>query len=331
MKKNKQVNSKKLNSKVNSKTNTKENSKKNQKSSGKSLKKDSKKDFNSKPKSNLRKWSHKNTPKSDIIIKDKEVIKTPISKITIPSENLIYGRHASLACMKNANRVLNHIYITQSFIDKHHEEFDAIIHEQMINENIIKVVTRNDINHTIGEDSVHNGIMCDVKPLLELDISDLIIKSKLTDNYAIAILDEAMDPHNIGAILRSASAFGIKGVLMPKRNSPTNTATLAKSASGALEVVDVIRIGNMKNTLEQLKENNFWIIGLSAGDHSTSLKDTRLDGKIAFVFGAEGKGLRDLTEKNCDTISHIPINRSMESLNLSNAAAVTFYEWYTRS
>ena len=133
------------------------------------------------------------------------------------------------------------------------------------------------------------------------------------------------DPHNIGAIMRSAAAFGARAILIPDRNAPEISGTLAKSASGAVEHVPLIRVVNLVRALEQLKKAGFWSVGL-AGEAERTLAAQNVSGRLCLVLGSEGSGMRRLTREACDVMARLPTGGAISSLNVSNAAAVALYE-----
>ncbi|MDE0723938.1 MAG: 23S rRNA (guanosine(2251)-2'-O)-methyltransferase RlmB [Alphaproteobacteria bacterium] len=165
----------------------------------------------------------------------------------------------------------------------------------------------------------HQGVAARVAPLPEMFVEDVL------ESDVLLILDQVTDPHNLGACLRSADAFGCGGVLVPSYNSAGISDVVAKAASGALETVPLVQAGNMNRAIEKLQKAGFWVIGL-AGEATEPLSAKRLTGKIALVMGSEGEGIRDLVAKNCDDLAKIPMSGSVESLNVSVSSGVALYE-----
>ncbi|HEX2112992.1 MAG TPA: 23S rRNA (guanosine(2251)-2'-O)-methyltransferase RlmB [Alphaproteobacteria bacterium] len=188
-----------------------------------------------------------------------------------------------------------------------------------------EILPRDALERLLPRGAVHQGIAVQLEALEELDIDDIVRATDGLDSARVVVLDQVTDPHNVGAIIRSAAAFGTAAVIMPERNSPPSTGTLAKAASGAIEHVPLVRVVNLARALDQLKNAGFWCVGLDA-TATTALHAADLSGKIAVVLGAEGEGLRRLTREHCDLMVRIPIGRGMESLNVSNAAAIALYE-----
>jgi 23S rRNA (guanosine2251-2'-O)-methyltransferase len=161
------------------------------------------------------------------------------------------------------------------------------------------------------------------EPLPKLKLEEAIARSPR--RRIVLVLDQISDPHNAGAILRSAAAFGVSAVIVQDRHAPPEYGALAKAASGALDIVPVVTVVNIARTLEQLGELGFWRIAL-AGDGEAPLKDAAGAGDVALVLGSEGSGIRRLVRERCDAAAFVPIEPAMESLNVSNATAIALYE-----
>jgi len=188
----------------------------------------------------------------------------------------------------------------------------------------VTYVEKEDLERLLSRDAVHQDLLLDCQPLEEILLADLL-ETPLAEDARVLVLDQVTDPHNVGAILRSAAAFGAVAVIMQKLHAPEITGTLAKSASGAVEHVPLVREVNLSRALEQLKEAGFFCIGL-AEDGKQPLSKLNLTGKTALVLGAEGAGLRRLVAENCDELVNLPTQGAISSLNVSNAAAVALYE-----
>ena len=184
-------------------------------------------------------------------------------------------------------------------------------------------------NHEIAallpEGAVHQGFALKAAPLAEKHIETVIAELAEGAPATVVVLDQVTDPRNVGAILRSAAAFGAAAVILPERHGADTTAALAKAASGALESVALVRVTNIARTLETLKNAGFWTVGLAARAGET-LASVDLTGRIALVLGAEGSGLRRLVAETCDIRARLPISDAMESLNVAAAAACALYE-----
>ncbi|HEX6979690.1 MAG TPA: 23S rRNA (guanosine(2251)-2'-O)-methyltransferase RlmB [Alphaproteobacteria bacterium] len=237
----------------------------------------------------------------------------------------LYGIHPVLAAIANARRTTYRIVMTPEADSTLGPRVAALAESMPTNLPAPEVMPRDALERLLPRGAVHQGIAAEVDTLDEPDIEDVIRATESQSNARIVVLDQVTDPHNVGAVIRSAAAFGSAAVVVPERNSPGVTGTLAKAASGALERVPLVRVVNLARALDQLKKAGYWCVGLDA-DASTAIHDADLSGKIALVLGAEGEGLRRLTREHCDLMVRIPISRGMESLNVSNAAAVALYE-----
>lgn len=229
----------------------------------------------------------------------------------------IFGTHAALAALANPKRQVVERRVTRKFLEAHSTApgvADATI------------VDRRELETTLPEGAVHQGIAVLCAPLADIGLHDVLANTDPHSRVCIAVLDQATDPRNIGAVLRSAAAFGVSALVVQDRNAPPETGAMAKAASGALEHVPLVRVTNLARALEELKVAGFWCVGLD-GRAETTLSETRLDGPTAFVFGAEGRGLRRLTRETCDTLCRIPLSKRVESLNLANAVSISLYEW----
>ena len=230
----------------------------------------------------------------------------------------LYGRHAVLGALANPRRQVTKVLATAAFIERFGKELSGGTPPE--------VVDRDMLDGLVGSEAVHQGIAAYARPLPPLAVDDLIASAAEATTAVILVLDEITDPRNVGAILRSAAAFGATGVVITRHNAANETGALAKAASGALDQVSIAEAPNLRRTIEQLKEAGFWCLGL---DHPAQqrLGQEAPPARTAWILGAEGKGLRALTARSCDGLVEIPIAPDMESLNVSNAAAIALYEW----
>lgn len=226
----------------------------------------------------------------------------------------LYGVHAVTAALANSERKVRRLVATA-------EAARALPPAKTQPE----IAARADIDRLLAPGAVHQGIALLVEPLPQTTVEDVIRVADGRDNAIILVLDQVTDPHNVGAILRSAAAFGALAVVAPDRHAPDETGTLAKSASGALERLPLVRVINVARALEDLKKAGFWVAGLAA-DAPKTLAGAGLSGRVVLVLGAEGEGMRRLTREHCDHLVRLPMCGDMESLNVSNAAAVALYE-----
>jgi 23S rRNA (guanosine2251-2'-O)-methyltransferase len=186
-------------------------------------------------------------------------------------------------------------------------------------------VQRDVLESWLPAGAVHQGLAAKVHPLPDHGIEDVIAETEGLEHAHLIILDQVTDPQNVGAILRSAAAFGALAVVLTERHAAPESGAFAKAASGALEHVPLIRVANLARALELLKKGGFWIAGLAAEAPQT-LAQAKLTGKIGLALGAEGPGLRRLTREHCDLLVRLPTGGPIDHLNVSNAAAVALYE-----
>ena len=225
----------------------------------------------------------------------------------------IYGQHAVAAACGNPGRQIQRLLCTD----------EAALPEDAAGLELKpEIVDRRGLEELLPLESVHQGIAALVVPLANSNLEDLLAEGE-TDGVVL-VLDQISDPRNVGAILRSAAAFGAAGVIMQDRHAPPETGALAKAASGALETVPLIRVNNLSRALELLAGMGFWRHGLAMGE-GQPLTEISLTGRVALVLGAEGEGLRPLTQRNCDSLVHLPMAAGMESLNVSATAAIALF------
>jgi len=225
----------------------------------------------------------------------------------------LYGLHAAEAALANPRRIIHEILLT-------HEAQDALAAKRIALPQAPHIVERIRLDQLCERDAVHQGIALRTEPLEPLTIDDALLRPG-----PILVLDQVTDPRNIGAILRSAAAFGAAALLLQDRNTPQESGALAKAASGALDSIPMLREVNLSRALSALQNAGLWVVGLDAG--GTTLNGQSFKGRrVALVLGAEGAGLRRLTRESCDEIASVHMPGDMESLNVSNAAAVALYE-----
>jgi 23S rRNA (guanosine2251-2'-O)-methyltransferase len=227
---------------------------------------------------------------------------------------LIFGIHAVEAALHNRRRPIHAILLT----DNARHRLERALAERGINP---QRVTPRELDRRLGPDTVHQGALIETEPLPEPALDDVAAGAA---SGPLLVLDQVTDPHNVGAVLRSAAVFGAAGVVMTRRHSPPLAGALAKSASGALELVPVVLVPNLARALQRLRELDYTRLGLDGGAEHL-LEDEPLSGPVAFVLGAEGKGLRQLTRESCDRLCRIAAAGPISSLNVSTAAAVALH------
>jgi 23S rRNA (guanosine2251-2'-O)-methyltransferase len=223
----------------------------------------------------------------------------------------IYGIHPVLGALANPQRKVLRLLATQNALARLTEAGAAfpVTPEE---------TTPRDLDALVGGDAVHQGVAIEVMPLAPLGL-DALAGARL-----IVVLDQLTDPHNVGAILRSAVAFAADAVISTGRHSAAETGTLAKAASSALDRIRWIEVQNLARTLEEIGTMGFTRVGLDS-EGTAELEDAVAGDRIALVLGAEGKGLRRLTQETCDTVARLSLPGAIVSLNVSNAAALALY------
>jgi 23S rRNA (guanosine2251-2'-O)-methyltransferase len=224
-----------------------------------------------------------------------------------------YGRHAVLAALANPERNVRKIWGTR----------DALAALDLPPVIPITYADVADLARLVPGDAPHQGLVAEVDPLEEIWLGDLL-QQGADDRRPLVVLDQVTDPHNVGAVLRSAAAFDALGIVTQDRHAPPESGALARAASGTLETVPWVRVVNLARALEEIAEAGFWRIGLT-GHAKGTLAEVMGDARIALVLGAEGEGMRQNTEAHCDQLARLPISLKVESLNVSNAAAVALY------
>jgi 23S rRNA (guanosine2251-2'-O)-methyltransferase len=233
----------------------------------------------------------------------------------------LWGRHAVTAALANPERTLRKLWGT-------HDAISALgVSPAMLS---IQFAEAADLGRMVPADAPHQGLVLECDPLPDKWLGELFeTAADPDDRRPILVLDQVTDPHNVGAVLRSAVAFDALGIVTQDRHSPPESGALARSASGALEVMPWIRVVNLARALEEMAEAGYWRVGLT-GHTDTLLPDAMVPGKMALVLGAEGEGMRQNTQAHCDALAKLPISPRIESLNISNAAAIALYAAATR-
>jgi 23S rRNA (guanosine2251-2'-O)-methyltransferase len=224
---------------------------------------------------------------------------------------ILYGWHTVKAALENPARRIRRLYATENAARRLAADGVALGLEP-------ELVRPDAIARRLGPDAVHNGLLAEADPLPSPELEDI------EPVGIVLVLDQITDPHNVGAILRTAAGFAVAAVVTTARHSPEATGVLAKSASGALEYVPMVSVQNLARALATLRERGYFLVGLdSSGD--VDLADATLRPPLALALGAEGKGLRQLTRATCDQVARLDLPGRIKSLNVSNAAALALY------
>ena len=224
---------------------------------------------------------------------------------------ILYGWHTVTMALANPQRQIRKLTLTENAARR--------LADENIETHIAPEIVRpQEIDRLLSPDAVHQGLLAEADPLPSPDIETL------AQEGMVLVLDQITDPHNVGAILRSAAAFAVKAIVTTARHSPEATGVLAKAASGALELVPVITVQNLARALNELNDSGFQTVGLDS-EGSEDLSDVVLREPLALVLGAEGKGLRQLTRETCSVVARLDMPGEIKSLNVSNAAVLSLY------
>ena len=231
----------------------------------------------------------------------------------------IVGQHAVLEALKNPKRKVLRLFLT--------EESKKNIHRKSPNKNLLKDVkvyfkTKKELDkYCTKENLLHQGYVAEIEHLEKLSLKDFI---KNKDNLLLTCLDGVTDPRNIGALIRSAASFKVDGIIIKQRNFPSESKLLYKAASGAIEYTNIFEVSNINSTLKNLKKDNFWVYGFDSNG-TKDFTDIEWKGNNILLFGSEGSGMREHTSKYADFLVKIDIDQKVESLNISNSAAIVFH------
>jgi 23S rRNA (guanosine2251-2'-O)-methyltransferase len=229
-----------------------------------------------------------------------------------PNRPRLWGKHAVAAALDNPERKVLRAWTTR----------EAAQFMQFPKDVAVTLAEAPDLGRLVPHDAPHQGVVIEVQPLEEVWLDEILTAAP--ERAVLLVLDQVTDPHNVGAILRTAAAFAVAAVVTTARHSPEATGVLAKSASGALEWVPIVIVQNLARALNEMKEQGFLVVGLDS-DAGDDLAATALSSPLALVLGAEGKGLRQGTRAACDRLARLDLPGAIKSLNVSNAAALALY------
>jgi 23S rRNA (guanosine2251-2'-O)-methyltransferase len=229
----------------------------------------------------------------------------------------LYGLHAVKGALANPRRKLGRAVLTPRAIETLGSRLLARVQVQTSDPHAI--------DRLLPPGAVHQGAALEAWPLRSIDLDEILAGPRPEQRRLVLVLDQLSDPHNVGAILRTAAAFGVTAVIVQDRHAPPQSGALAKAASGALDIIPYVEVVNIARALDDLAKHGFWRIAL-AGDGDCSLAEAAPAGDIALVLGSEGAGIRRLVREHCEASAFIPISTKVESLNVSNATAIALYE-----
>lgn len=237
------------------------------------------------------------------------------------NEDIVYGKNSVESLLDSDDRSINKIFISKGL--NFDSKLKKIIQTAKNRNIIVQEVPKEKLNALVQEG--HQGIIAMVSPVEYKDFDDFIAELNTEKNSLVIILDGVEDPHNLGAIIRTAVCAGADGIIIPKRRASQVNATVEKTSAGAVSHIPIIQVGNLNKTIEKLKENRFWVIGAEA-DGKDNYFDIKYDMNCALVLGGENQGVSNLVKKNCDILVKIPMLSDFNSLNVSNAASILIYE-----
>ena len=235
------------------------------------------------------------------------------------SSFFIVGQHAVIEALRNPNRKVLRVFLT--------EESKKNIHRKSPKKNLLSDVkvyfkTKKELDkYSTKENLLHQGYVAEIEHLESPVLKDFI---KEKNDITLACLDGVTDPRNIGSLIRSAAAFGVDGIIIKERNFPSESKLMFKAASGAIEYMNIFEVSNINSTLKNLKDKNFWVYGFD-GKGKKNFTDIEWKGNNILLFGSEGSGMHQHTSKYADFLVKININEKIESLNISNSAAIVFH------
>ncbi|MBV1917575.1 MAG: RNA methyltransferase [Sphingomonadaceae bacterium] len=236
-----------------------------------------------------------------------------------PGAVRLWGRHAVEAALMNPERQHRKLWATRDGVES--------LSGDLPPDFPVEWAEVLDLARLVSKDAPHQGLVLETSPLPDLYLSDVL---KGDPARPLIVLDQVTDPRNVGAIMRSAAAFNACAVLTQDRHAPPESGTLAKSASGALETVPWVRVVNLARALDEVADAGYWRIGMT-GEADEALAQALPAGPVALILGAEGDGMRQNVQHHCDSLARLPISDAMESLNVSNAAAIALYAVATRT
>ncbi len=236
----------------------------------------------------------------------------------------IYGKHALMEALLHAPHTVRKVFLSPEINDA---ELRALLKKLNLTPSVLKA---KEMSHMVGRETSHQGVIAITDPgSLVLEFKQFIASLHPTEHTMLVLLDELTDPHNVGAIIRSAAAFGAAGVLLPVHNQAPITGTVVKSSAGMAFRVPIVSIGNVNQAVDALAKIGFRTYGLVMGG-SRSVMEEKFDAPALFIVGNEGAGIRQKTFERCDVSLRIPMNARAESLNASVSAAIVLYQWSVR-